>query len=401
MVSGDPCCENSSARCAAADRADGMKIVYVANVDWFFVSHFLHLARQARRAGFDVSVATHTSRHREQLLAENLRVIDLPQPRTGFFPSGLFRSAWMISKELRRAPGSIVHGFGLFGIFAGTFAAIGARHTKRVFTITGRGYSAVSGSLGARSLSFVCGLFCRYLADGASTRWIAENGSDLAFCRLADVAGRRAAVVGGAGVDLDRFNVAPMPERPPFKCAVVARMIWSKGIDTAVAAITIAKQKGFDVELDLAGALDPGNARSFTAADMANFQSASGVRWLGRVEDIDAFWAKQHLALLPSRGGEGVPKSLLEAAACGRPSLTTNVPGCREFARATHGWTVAPDDAEALAAAIIEIANSAHLADAGIAARKEVGENYTETKLWNTVQQFYADLGAMPHRTTR
>ena len=121
-----------------------MRILFVVNVDWFFISHFLHLARRARQQGWDVAVATHTGVKRRYLVDEGLTVVDLPVRRGGILPTGVYQAVDILAAELRRSPDTIVHGFGLFGIVVGTIAGIKAGSRKRVFSITGRGYSAVS-----------------------------------------------------------------------------------------------------------------------------------------------------------------------------------------------------------------------------------------------------------------
>lgn len=370
-----------------------MKIIFVANVDWFFVSHFLHLARRAKQQGWDVSIATHVGPQRTRLLEAGLCLIELRARRGGILPIGILSSARLVAGELRKYPDAIVHGFGLFGIVVGTMAGVFSGARRRVFTITGRGYAAVSNAPKAKFVRSFSKLFSSLLADGPTTRWIAENASDLTSYGLRRaIADQRTAVVGGAGVDMTRFVFAPEPSRSPFKCALVARMIWSKGVDLAVEAVSLTRAQGIDIELSLAGSIDPDNPRSVTAGQMAKYALMPGVHWLGHVQDINAFWAGQHLAILPSRGGEGVPKAMIEAAACGRPLLTTDVPGCRELAIATSGWCVAAENPKALADALIQITRLSDLQRHGTAARKAVFENYTEDHLWEFARPFYATL---------
>lgn len=370
-----------------------MKIVYLINVDWFFLSHFLHLARRARRLGYEVTVVTNVTDHRDILETEGLKVVDLPVQRGGLSALRLLGAARIVAGEMRTSPGAILHGFGLFGVGVGALAGLFAPGSRRVFSITGRGYLAVAQSLKARLVNTAVRLFCATVADTAQTRWIAENRSDLTDCGLSRaLAGKRAIVVGGAGVDLDAYGVADMPERPPLKCGLVARMVWSKGVDVAVEAVTLARQAGLDVELTLAGPRDEGNPRSLSAGTLDKYNTLLGIKWVGRIADIPGFWATQHLAVLPSRGGEGVPRTLIEAVACGRPALTTTVPGCHEFAQATRGWTVPPDNAPALAQQFIEIAKAGDLAMRGMAGRAVVGEKYSEQCLWDNVLGLYREL---------
>lgn len=370
-----------------------MRIVYLANVDWFFASHFLHLARQARSEGHCVVVATHVERADASLREAGLEVVALPVRRGGVLPRGLTDAARVVAMELARDPDAVLHGFGLFGIAVGAMARLRSSRGRQVYTITGRGYSAVAPTLQARALRAATMGLCSRLADGPQTRWIAENETDLAACGLARaVAERRTAIVGGAGIDPQRFRPTALPPRPPLRCALVARMIWSKGIDIAVEAVGRARQAGAAIELTLVGPTDPGNPLSLTEAALRAYAARPGIRWLGRSDDIAAVWRDHHLAVLPSRGGEGLPKSLIEAAACGRGIVTSDVPGCREFAAATGGWTVAAGDVDALARTLVAIAADGDLAARGAYAAEVAHAGYTEAHAWRVTKRFYDEL---------
>lgn len=368
-------------------------LVFLINVDWFFASHFLYLARRARTEGFEVALATHVGKLRERMRSEGITLIDLPARRSGMRPTGLLAASRVVAAELAKRPGATLHGFGLFGILVGSLATRRTSVHGRVFTVTGRGYAAIAPSLAARTVRTATRLMCRHLADGPRTRWLAENDADIDACGLARArAEGRTALVGGAGVDPVRFVATPLPPRGPLRCAIVARAVWSKGIDLAVDAVTMARAAGVDVELTIAGAPDPDNPRSLSEDDLRALARRPGIRWLGRVEDVAGLWREHHIGLMPSRGGEGVPKSLIEAACSGRPILTTAVPGCREFGLATHGWVVSPNDTRALAAALGAIASIKDLAERGEAARKAVLESYTEDANWRAISKLYEEL---------
>lgn len=372
-----------------------MNILYLANVDWFFVSHFLHLARRARAAGHTVAVATHVESAGARLVEAGVEVIRLPARRGGVLPRGIAGAARVVASELTRTPGTLLHGFGLFGIAVGALARRMSGPGAQVYTITGRGYSAVASTARARLVRGATAGLCARLADGPRTRWIAENGADILACGLAPAEREgRTALVGGAGIDPERFAPSPMPPQPPLRCALVARMIWSKGIDVAVEAVGRARNAGADVELSLVGGLDAGNPQALGEAELGAFASRPGIRWVGRSDDIAGIWRTHHVALLPSRGGEGLPKSLIEAAACGRPVLTTSVPGCAEFAQTTRGWTVAPDDARALGDRLVDIARDGSLAERGAFAAEVAQARYTEADAWRVAAHFYAELEA-------
>jgi glycosyltransferase involved in cell wall biosynthesis len=134
-------------------------------------------------------------------------------------------------------------------------------------------------------------------------------------------------------------------------------MLRGKGVEEAVAAVRLLRARGLAVELLLAGPTDPDNPGSLTPEELRSLAAGSGIAWLGPVADVREVWRRAAIAVLPSTYGEGVPKTLLEAAACARPIVATNVAGCREVARADEtGLLVPPHDVPALAEAIATLA---------------------------------------------
>ncbi len=171
-------------------------------------------------------------------------------------------------------------------------------------------------------------------------------------------------------------------------------MLWSKGVDTAVEAARLARAEGANLELSLYGAPDPSNRRAIPEATLRDW-SRDGVAWHGATGDVAAVLARAHVACLPSRGGEGLPRALLEAAAGGRAILTTDVPGCRTLVRdGIEGLVVPPDDSKALAAAMVRLAaDPALVARMGAAARARIVEGgFTEAAVTRAVLRLYADL---------
>ena len=130
-------------------------------------------------------------------------------------------------------------------------------------------------------------------------------------------------------------------------------MIENKGVRTLIEAHRIVKDRGIALRLLLAGTPDLENPASISETELSSWNGLDGVEWVGHVNDISSLWAKAHIALLPSKGGEGVPKSLLEAAALGRPMIATDTPGCREIAiNDVTAITHPIDDAVAIADAL-------------------------------------------------
>ena len=161
-----------------------------------------------------------------------------------------------------------------------------------------------------------------------------------------------------------------------------------------VEAHRLLKDRNVDLNLRLGGTPDAANPRSLSEADLDAWGQIAGIAWLGRIEDIRAFWRDTNIAVVPSRGGEGLPRALLEAAACGRPLIVSDVPGCRHFVRhGVEGLIVPPDDAAALADALEHLIRNPDLAATmGRNARVRVTDGFEERQVAEAVITAYRHL---------
>jgi glycosyltransferase involved in cell wall biosynthesis len=225
------------------------------------------------------------------------------------------------------------------------------------------------------------------------TRFLFENSDDPGEFNL-DPDGRDVTIVGGAGVAAADFPFVPEPPAPPVKIAVVARMIYPKGIADAVAAIRRARALGAPVELDLFGVPDPVNRRSIPEATLRQWSAEPGIHWHGQTADVARVWREHHVALFLSYYREGVPRTLIESAAAGRPIITTDMPGCRDVVRdGREGLVIPPGDIEAAALAIVELAGDPALrARLGVAANARFHERFTEDAVKSAVANLYRSM---------
>ncbi len=195
------------------------------------------------------------------------------------------------------------------------------------------------------------------------------------------LAPERIAMIRGSGVDCRHFEPLPDPGGASVTVALVSRMLRDKGVLDLISAIRLLRRRGLAVQLLLAGPTDADNRGSLTAETLISLSAeGSGIEWLGPVSDVRSVWRQAAVAALPSVYGEGVPKALLEAAACARPIVASNVPGCREVVREGEtGLLVPPRDVDALATAIVALAgNPARRADMGRAGRILVEREFAE-----------------------
>ncbi|WP_147079399.1 glycosyltransferase [Methylobacterium haplocladii] len=368
-------------------------LAYVVTEDWFFASHFLPMARAAVAMGLSVAVITRVRAHRAVIEATGARVVELEAERSSLNPMAAGYAAGQLSAILKALKADIVHCVALRGILVGGTAAAMAGIPDRVYALTGLGLLGAredrTGKLARLALK---GLIRGPLAS-RRTRYLFENADDARALGL-DPSDTAVTIVGGAGVDPDAFAPCPLPPMPPLRVAIVARMLWSKGIDIAVEAVRLARGQGAAVELSLYGAPDTSNRRAIPEATLRAW-SQDGVTWYGPTRDVAGVFAAHHVGCLPSRGGEGLPRTLLEAAASGRAILTSDVPGCRDLVRdGMEGFLVRPDDAPALAAALIRLAGDLALAKRmGETAHARILEGgYTEEAVGGAVAGIYAEM---------
>jgi len=338
------------------------KLIYLVTEDWYFWSHRLPMARAAQRAGFEVAVATRVAEHGERIRAEGFALHPLGWRRRDIGPWASLRAIAEIYRLYSRERPLLVHHVALKPAVLGSAAALLAGVPAVVNAVTGVGFVASSPSLRARLLRRPMDFALARLLERANCRVIVQNEDDRALLlSLSAGADERVVVIRGSGVDTAHFRAAPEPAAPPVVAGYAGRLLTDKGIATLIEAQQSLRRRGSDLRLVLAGAPDPENPSSIDTATLARWRALPGVTWLGEIGDIRTLWSAAHIAVLASRR-EGLPKSLLEAAAMGRPLVATDVPGCREIAHdGENALLVPPDDAVALAAALERLAGDAEL----------------------------------------
>lgn len=353
------------------------KLLFVVTEDWFFRSHFLPLARRAVEDGYECVVAARDT----GALADqpHIRLIDLPFSRRSLRPWDVGRQIAALRTIIARERPEVVHAIALKPIALLALARI--RGPGRVFAVTGRGYLSVGRAPWTRLVSWRLRRMLRRELREPHSVLLVENRADSDWVAGTTPLGEdHVVLIPGAGVDPTAFTPVPLPERGPVVIGLVARLIWSKGVDLAVEALRALRAEGMDVVLRIAGARDPQNPEAVSGEELARWADLEGVEFVGRIDDVNAFWAQAHIACLPSRGGEGLPRSLLEAAAAGRAIVTSDVPGCADFVvDGVTGFVTPRNDPVALATALQKLARDAALREAqGAAGRARVLGGYTE-----------------------
>jgi glycosyltransferase involved in cell wall biosynthesis len=367
------------------------RLLYLVSEDWYFLSHRLPMARAARAAGFDVHVATRVAQGRAAIEAEGFALHALTWRRGSTNPLEFAKAVGQVRRTYRQIAPDLVHQVAFWPSIVGGLAASGLG-LPRLSALAGMGFAFTSNAPKARMVRSILQPFLRHLLSGPRARVLVQNPNDYQAMTVLGVAPEHIALIPGSGVDTDRL--APQPEPAgPITIAYVGRLLDDKGLRALVAAHALLNEGGENVRLLIAGEADPANPASIPAAEIAAWRKRPGLELLGHVADIASVWAKAHIAVLPSRR-EGLPLSLLEAAACGRPLVATDVPGCREIARAGLNALLVPvDDAVALAEAVQRLAHDPALrAKFAAAGRVLVEREFSSRLVGADVVNLYRDM---------
>ncbi len=371
------------------------KVIFLVTEDWYFWSHRLPMAIAARDAGFDVGVATRVTAHGDRIRGEGFSLHPLTWRRRQLGPMASLEAIVEIYRLYRSERPVLVHHVALKPVLLGGIAAMLAGVPAVVSMIAGTGYLGSSPHPAAWPIGGAMRALMPTLLLRTNCRTIVQNTDDLrTLAALAPRHASRIVVIAGSGVDLRAFVPQPEPPTPPVIAAYVGRMIAIKGVTNLVAAHQRLRQQGVDLDLYLVGEPDPENPSSIAPATLAAWQQLPGIHWLGRRDDVAAIWAGAHIAVLASSGGEGLPKTLLEAAAAGRPIVATNVAGTREIARHDiNALLVAPDDFAALAGALAVLAGNAALRQRlGAAGRELVQASMSDEAVGAATVSLYREL---------
>lgn len=340
-----------------------MKLLFVVTEDWYFVSHRLPLAVAAQAAGYDVVVATRSSQQADVIRNAGIRLIPFALSRRGGNP---LREVFALWRLYRRERPDLIHHVALKPVMFGALAAWLARAPAQVNAVAGLGWLFTSSRGLVRLARPALRWMLARLLDREHSLTIVQNPEDKALLERSGVSSSRLRLIRGAGVNTQIFR-PDVPPAGPLCVVLASRMLWDKGVGEFVEAARILSMEGVNARFVLVGDPDPANPASVPESTLRAWNGQHGVEWWGRRDDMPAVLHAAHIACLPSYR-EGLPKSLLEAAACGLPIVTTDAPGCREVVRdGVNGLLVPVRDAAALAGALRKLID-----DPGL--RRRMGE---------------------------
>lgn len=373
------------------------KLIFVVTEDWYFLSHRMPTVRGAQQAGYEVAVITSDGKARAAIEAQGVRVIPFSFDRRSLKAGQAVRQVQALRAIYEFEKPDVVHHIAMKPILFGALAAWQAKVPRVVNAFAGLGYVFSADTALARSVRLVLIPAFRMLLQRPGSVVLFQNDDDRKLLQKLGALprdDRRTVLIRGSGVETDRLQVLPQPEGPDFVCAFAGRMIGIKGLPTLQDAFNRLQSQYPHIKLWLCGQPDPGNPGSWTMEQIEEWTRANPQVVFKGHSDMVAIWAQSHVALQPSYGGEGVPKSLLEAAACGRAIIATDVPGCREVVEeGQNGFLVPARDAALLADRIIRLAQDRDLcARMGLASRALVEGDLSAEAVTAQTRALYENL---------
>lgn len=353
------------------------KLFIVVNVDWFFLSHRLPVALAAQKAGWDVTIVTADTGKLKDIEAKGLKVINLPMSRSGMNIVEELKTLNFLRKLYKQEKPDVVHHVGMKTILWGTLAAKYSKVNGVVNAISGLGGFFAEDNKGV--LSKVMPKVLKFSHARKNLLCIFQNDDDWKlYVKHGIIMHEQGRFIKGSGVSLDEFCYTPELDEGKIKVILTARMIVEKGIFLLTEAAERLRSKYEKmVEFLLVGGLDdhPG---AITKEQLESVCDGKYIQWLGYRTDVRDLLKQCHIVAFPSYYMEGLPKSLIEANAIGRPIITSNSVGCKDtVVDGVNGFLIHPKDVDALTEKLDLLLSNKELREKmGKAARKYAEENF-------------------------
>lgn len=377
------------------------RVVFVANNGPFFFRHFTPAVNAARAVGARVYVMLPALTRQLELQHAEIEIIGSPIERKPPSIMGILTQVTWLIQRFELLDLDIAVAYSLRACLVLAIALPFIRVRKVVFYIAGLGLTDLLTDSQSRLRRAVIYFILRSASRSPRCHFIFENSSDPQQLGAPLVTSKAKSFFMGAGVDPIDFSPTPLSFTGWLRIAIVSRLIWSKGIDLAVEAVSQLVNQGYAVELNIFGSPDKANPRSMNDDQLVN---SPGITYRGNTDNIRGVWAQNHVALFPSRGGEGLPRALLEAASCGKACIVADVPGCTDFVRnGIEGLVVPANSVEGIQGAIRKLIKTpSDLQSFGEAARARVLATSTVQIIQEQYEELFREfLRPIPPVTTR
>ncbi len=354
------------------------KMIFLLNDAKFLLSHRLEFTSAMRDAGYEMHIICSCKEQSiiDFFAAEKFYFHPIPITRSGLNPFKELFAFISIYRLFRKIKPDIVYMVSIKAVIYGGLIARITRIKSVMVTISGLGYVFISKSIKAKLFQKLSLFFYKIVFNHKNIKVVFQNRDDIAyFLSIPVVEKSKALLIKGVGVNLTEFYPSLKEPEEPLRVTMVARLLRDKGVYEFIEAAKIIKEKNYNIIMQLVGEIDPQNPASLTEAEIGSLTAEKVVVWHGHSNEIADIYRKSHIACLPSYR-EGLPKSLMEALACGLPVVTTDVPGCREIiCNGTNGIIVPAQDGAALAEAIIKLAKDPILRQSMRIASRAIAEN--------------------------
>lgn len=377
------------------------RLLFLITEDWTFWEIRRDLARSARDAGYEVVIATRVVDHGERIRNEGFRLVPIGLRRRSRNPIREFMAFIELVRLYRRERPQIVQQVAMKPILYGSFAAWMTGVPVVINTFAGLGYAFTDRPCHVSLLRRVMQLGLRMAVRFSRSLVVCQNVEDRdVLAKEGIVSSDRIRIIAGSGVDATLFVPVQTPEGLPI-VMLAGRMLWDKGVAEFVAAACLLKKKAIPARFVLVGRRDEDNPTAIEEEQLSRWSQNDGIEWWGHREDMPTVLGAATLVVLPSYR-EGLPKVLLEAAACGKALIATDVPGCREAVRHQDtGLLVPVRDPVALADAIASLlANHELRATMAVSGREFVVREYSKEKIAGQFLKLYQERLALAGRAS-
>ncbi|QSN60655.1 glycosyltransferase family 4 protein [Caballeronia sp. M1242] len=307
-----------------------LRIALVCNTAWAIYTYRRGVLRMLTERGAQVTIIAPRDRTFEPLIEMGCRCVELPVASKGTNPREDLRTMMALYREYRATRPHLVFHYTIKPNIYGSLAAMLAR-VPSIAVTTGLGYVFIQKSRTAQ----IAKRLYRFAFRFPREVWFLNRDDHQAFVDENLLAHpERARRLHGEGVDLDDFSLVPLPRREDFVFILIGRLLWDKGVAEYVEAARRLRRRYPHARFQLLGPVGVDNPSAISRTDVEAWERENIVEYLGEANDVRPLVAAADCVVLPSYR-EGVPRTLMEACAMGRPIVATDVPGCREVVE--HG----------------------------------------------------------------
>jgi len=367
------------------------KLLFAINVDWYFDLHWKERVLSEMTKGYEVYLCL--AKTDDTFQCENCKnkFVEISRSSIGMISN--LRSLLFIFKVVRDVKPDLIHSVTVKpNIFCGFLALIFS--IPIIITIPGLGTVFSSSGRKYALLRQLIVFLYKCVGKNNKSFFVFENSSDMQqFLNCGICNKQRCSLVSGAGVDIKSFSYTPEQDilGSPMRVLFAGRLLFGKGLEDLIAAVKKLRAKGKNVRLDVAGIIDSDSREAIPLSQIEEWSRHHEINWLGQVEDMAGLLSDVHIVALPTRYGEGLPRILLEASACGRPVITTDVAGCRDFVEnGKNGILVTPGAIDQLVSAIESLESVKVRETMGKAGRRKVEKDYTSKKVIQHYSKIYS-----------